>query len=293
MLEYKKIKHVLLPVYICDSVYHAVVDAHASVQWYTLDNSLYPKGLPNPLPDDSAVLYVNYYGLCDSVVRRLTLDIPKQRLIIDNSQALFSPHEDVLATVYSIRKFMGVPDGGLLAIDEAEFKLPDSEDAVSIERIRALLLRTAYPASSGYESYVKAENSLSDTRPVRMSRLTNRLMASVDIDALKMKRRKNFSALARRLDKFNKQSWHLEASSVPLCYPLLANRYAGELREELISKGVYTPNYWAEVKVRAANNSFEHQLSYNCIFLPCDQRYTPAQMDSIAEEVIALLHDTA
>lgn len=291
MLECAKIKLVYLPVYICEAVSQAVTDAHSSVQWYSLDGSLYPKGLPKDLEKGSIVLYVNYFGLCDASVKRLLQEYPRRQVVIDNSQALFAPHENALATIYSARKFMGVPDGGLLATNEPGIKPPDTEDTDSIDRMRAMLIRSAYPANNGYDSYLKAESTLTNTRPIGMSRLTNRLISSIDVGEIKSKRRKNFLVLAKKLDEYNKQSWRLEANTVPLCYPLLIDSDVGELRKKLIEKGIYTPSYWPEVKLRAVNNSLEYHLSFRCIFLPCDQRYTAAQMSSLAQEVIALMHN--
>lgn len=114
VLESTDVSQVLLPIYICDAVVQAVIDSGAVVNPYFLDNSLYPKILPNPLPEKSVLLYVNYFGLCDVNIERLSQCIPKKQLIIDNSQALFSLPINALATIYSIRKYLGVPDGGLL-----------------------------------------------------------------------------------------------------------------------------------------------------------------------------------
>ena len=60
VLEYASIRRVFLPVYICDEVVKVFVDSGAVVDQYTLEDSLYPKHLPNPLPKECVVLYVNY-----------------------------------------------------------------------------------------------------------------------------------------------------------------------------------------------------------------------------------------
>jgi hypothetical protein len=100
-------------------------------------------------------------------------EIPHDQLIIDNSQALLTLATNVLATIYSPRKFVGVPDGGLLVTADLEIRVPECEDTGSVDRMRHLLLRTAYSARDGYSDYVESERSLSDTRPLRMSRLTS------------------------------------------------------------------------------------------------------------------------
>ena len=81
---------------------------------------------------------------------------------------------------------------GLLESNELDIKMPESEDINSLVRMRALLLRMAYSGRAGYKSYIESEKSLRDTKPLRMLRLTNRLMASIDIDKLKQRRPEKF-----------------------------------------------------------------------------------------------------
>ncbi len=291
VLEASDIKSVFLPVYICDAVVQAAVDSGVVIERYELDDFLYPKNLPNPLPEKSVVLYVNYFGLCDKNVDCLLGEIQKKQLIIDNSHSLFSSSKNTMAAIYSVRKFIGVPDGGLLVSNLLDIKMPESEDEVSLERMRALLLRVAYSARAGYMSYVKNEKTLNNTKPLRMSRLTNRLMASIDMTMVKRVRRENFLELAGQLDNVNKFKWLISLDSVPLCYPLLLNENVDRIKKILIEKGVFIPTYWPEVKSRAAYNSLEYRLTNHCLFVPCDHRYATTQMKDVAMEIIAGLED--
>ena len=81
--------------------------------------------------------------------------------------------------------------------------IPENEDTGSLERMNALLLRTAYSARAGYSSYVASEKTLNNTKPLKMSRLTSRLMASFDMNVVKRKRRENFLELSEQLDNMN------------------------------------------------------------------------------------------
>lgn len=237
VLESANFTKVLLPVYLCDSMIQAVIDAGAGVATYWLDDSLYPKGLPDPFPENCAVLYVNYFGLCGANIGRLLETVPHDQLIIDNSQALLTPPAKGLATIYSPRKFVGVPDGGLLLSAGLEIRVPECEDTGSVDRMRHLLLRTAYSAQDGYRDYLESEKSLSDTRPLRMSRLTTRLLAGIDMEAVKRQRRENFTALAARLDGYNSHKCALDADSAPLCYPLIVGWDVMRLQKDLLREG--------------------------------------------------------
>lgn len=285
-LECAGIKRVMLPAYICDSVIQAVVDAGAVVETYRLDDSLYPNALQDSLPEKCALLYVNYFGLCAANVTRLLQVIPSNQLIIDNSQALFAHPTNALATIYSPRKFVGVPDGGLLVTSGLEINVPVDEDGGSLARMRHLLLRMAYTAQDGYTDYLESEKSLKNTQPLRMSRLTKRILASVDMTMVKRRRRENYLALSTSLGKYNNIKWELDSEAVPLCYPLVVRHDVHQLKRNFVGKGIYIPTYWPDAKPRVSDG-IEHRLTNCCLAVPCDQRYSLDQMSYLADEIVS------
>lgn len=288
VIEYAGIETVLLPSYICDSVIQAVVDAGAVVDTYCLDDALYPKGLSRTLPDKSVLLYVNYFGLCEANIARLLLEIPRKQLIIDNCQALFAPPTGALVCIYSPRKFIGIPDGGLLFTSGPKIEAPMDEDNGSIERMKHLLLRLAYTARDGYPDFVESEKTLRNTKPLQMSRLTKRILSSIDISRVKSRRQENFAALAKRLNEVNYYQWKLNSDSIPLCYPLILDSDTEAIRMRLIRKGIFIPTYWPETKQRVSDPSVEHRLANCCLPLPIDHRYTPRQMNYLADIIVEI-----
>jgi hypothetical protein len=289
-LECAGITRVMLPAYICDSVIQAIIDAGAVVETYRLDDSLYPKCLPNSLPEKCVLLYVNYFGLCAANVTRLLQEIPDNQLIIDNSQALCALPTKALATFYSPRKFVGVPDGGLLVTSGLEINAPENEDKSSLSRMRHLILRMSYPARNGYPDYIESEKSLENTQPLRMSRLTSRILASIDMTTVKRWRRENYLALAVRLDKYNASKLDLDPESVPLCYPLIVGWEVQHLKKTLAGKGIYIPTYWPDARPRVSDG-IEHFLTNCCLAVPCDQRYSLDEMAFLTEEIVSGLEN--
>lgn len=288
LLQGAGIEKIFLPAYICDSVIQSVIDAGAVAETYELDDSLYPAGLTDAFPEKSALLYVNYFGLCEANVFRLLHAFPNKQLIIDNSQALLARPTRALASIYSPRKFVGVPDGGLLVAPELRLEEPEQEDAGSLGRMKHLLIRMASAAQDGYHDYLEAERSLGDTTPLRMSQLTQRILASVDMAVVANKRRENFSVLAGCLDKWNLHKWILDSGSVPLCYPLLVDGDVQQIKKTLVQKNIYIPTYWQEARSRVAEG-IEHRLINSCLAVPCDQRYSPDQMLDLANEIIQII----
>lgn len=291
-LRNQGVTHVWIPGYTCDSVIQSAMDADLIVVNYDLDDSLYPKRVPSRLPEDCAFIYINYFGLCSQQVARLLDVLPVGTTLIDNSHALFAPpHVRAAATVYSPRKMVGLPDGGLLVTSQRlRVSAPTEEDLGSFERVRFLLRRTAYSAREGYEEFQKARASLADNTPRAMSRLTRRLMRSIRWDEVMRRRRSNYSAMAAILDRMNEHPWPLEeGQTVPLCYPFTLSREVAGMRSQLAADGIFTPTYWPDARVRAANQSIEATLIDSTLYLPIDQRYTCAQVEGVAQRVLKLI----
>ena len=58
------------------------------------------------------LLYVNYFGICQHQERQVLERFGASRVVLDRSQAFFADPIDCLATIYSPRKFFGVPTEG-------------------------------------------------------------------------------------------------------------------------------------------------------------------------------------
>jgi len=289
VLEHVKATKMLLPAYICNSVIQAVIDAGVTPKFYYLDEDLFPKNLPDD-NSDNFLLYINYFGLNDHNVKKLQHVWPNDKLIIDNSQALFAQPTGAIATIYSPRKFVGVPDGGMLYAPTLSMIEPDEEDTESIVRMRHLLIRAAYSARSGYSDYLAAEQTLEKTKPLAMSKITRRLLSSVNLQGIKTKRRENFQVISDMLNHYNSISLRLEPDTVPLCYPLILTGYDVEqMKNKMIQNNIFVPTYWQEVLSRVDEGSFEYSIVNNCLSLPCDQRYGEVVMNEIIVSIEKML----
>ena len=109
------------------------------------------------------------------------------------------------------------------------------------------------------------------------------------MDNVKESRRKNFITLSQQLDKYNMHKWHLGNDAVPLCYPLIIDRNVEYYKERLIGRGIFMPTYWPEIKSTMEYNTMEYRLSNCCLFVPCDQRYSSSDMNSLAKDIISII----
>ncbi len=294
VLECNGIRRAWIPAYVCDSVLRAAQEAEVETSTYALDENLDPQQLPYTLADDEVVLYVNFFGLCQSAVTRLQNRVAPEQLIIDNSHALFAPHDNVLATIYSPRKFAGLPDGGLLLhLPALDITAPAVEDTGSFERMKFLLLRMACSAREGYAAFNEARNSLNGLPPLAMSRLTRRLMRSIDWQQVRTRRHDNFAVMTRLLGELNGLHWAPTDADVPLCYPLtLKGRDVSALKASLAAEDIFTATYWPDALPRIHPGSIEATLVHDTLFLPVDQRLDLAQTESTARRVLQLLSQT-
>lgn len=264
---------VWVPWYLCDSMLEPLQTTGTTLKRYALGHDL---GCPDVEPGDGEwLLYVNYFGICDRHVDDVLARHPRTRVVIDNAHALFSAPRDCLATVYSPRKFVGVPDGGYL-VTQAAVPMPDDVDDGSLGRSKHLLTRLAAGAEAGYAEYAAAEASLRWQAPRRMSPLTQRLLADIDYDSVRARRAANFRFLHERLGHRNRLAIRVDDDAAPLCYPFLGAP-AG-LRDMLRARRVYTPTYWPDLSDSPDMPAFERAMPEATLFLPCDQRLSVAQL---------------
>jgi hypothetical protein len=269
--QQRKIRQILVPYYTCHTVVRCLKSDGVDVVFYSLDDAFMPM-LP-PGSEDEYVIYVNYYGVMDRKVKELAAKYPK--LIVDNSQAFFSAPLEGVDTVSSPRKFFGLPDGGLLYPGEnlIEIELPLDR---SSERMVQLVKRLDDGAQAAFPDSLAARNALIDQPIKRMSRLTEFLLGSLDMEFSRARRRENWRVIDKELHKANRLSIELNEQEVPLFYPYYC--FQPELRGKLISKGIFVGTYWPDVKALVAEGSFESSLVTNMIPLPIDQRYDDQDM---------------
>lgn len=290
VLQASGLKRVFIPSYVCDSIVLAARNAGLETHLYKLDEAFLPKGLPAHLPQDTGVIYVNYFGLSQHLIQQVLDMFPASKVLIDQSQALFAPECGALAEIYSPRKFVGLPDGGF-ARTTLPIEPPPEVDDGSIDRLRHLYRRFAYSARDGYADFNTARLSLSDTTPKAMSRLTGRMLHTVDWQDTAQKRHALYNQMANLLGASNNMPWQLQEGDAPLCYPYTRIGIdMAPIRQRLADDyDIFTATYWPDVVVRAEIESTEEMMTKSTLFLPVDQRMTPEQITYVSDTVLTLL----
>lgn len=285
LLRAARPNRVWMPRYLCDTMNAPLREAGIGCEQYSVDERFEIIGEP-AVREHDWFYYVNYFGVRDSYVDEVLSRFEPQHVIVDNCQAFFSRPRDCAATIYSPRKFFGVPDGGLL-VTLCQVEPPAQRDTGSLARSRHLIERLASTPESGYTSYQAAEQSLESLEPHGMSQLTETLLSTIDLNQARLRRNDNFLALHTKLAPFNRCALDVATVDGPLCYPLLIE--APGLREHLIASRIFVATYWPDVARRVEADSVEAGLIKHLLPLPCDQRYSMVEMAQIADACLEFL----
>ena len=279
ILRCRHYKKVYIPYYTCDVILEPFHKLGIDYAFYHINQDFEIADDIHPQMDE-AILYTNYYGLKQRYVEKLA-ERYSQQLIVDNTQAFYAKPIDGIDTFYTCRKFFGVPDGAYLYTD----KLLDEEleQDVSYERMSFLLKRIDLGAEAGYADFREQSRLLIGQPIKRMSKLTERLMQSIDYKKEALTRRLNFVALHEGLKCNNQCQIFLDKDAVPMVYPYLTD--TEKLREHLISKKIFVPRYWPNVVDSQDCNPLERRIATQFLPLPVDQRYSFDQMNIIITNI--------
>lgn len=284
LLEKIECKKLLLPYYVCDSVSEYCEKASCKIEYYHVDEDLNPQISDESLGEKEYLYLINYYGqLTDKKI--LFYKEKYGNIIVDHTHSFFQKPLQGVMTLYSCRKFFGLPDGAYLS---ADFTADELESDVSKERMEHILGRYEGKASDYYSIMLKNASDFHKAPVKRMSRLTENLLNVVDYDRVKRKRNENYECLKKYLGDVN--SLNFITPDGPLAYPFY-NENAAKIRKELAGKKIYVPVYWGNVIEKMPQDSIEYKYAKNIMPIPCDQRYSTEDMKYVADTLLKILEN--
>jgi hypothetical protein len=276
LIQAKKISKIFIPAYICESIINGLKKNNIDFSLYSINNIVSPF-CDEKVKENEAILLVNYFDIVD-----ITSVIPiddNRTYIIDNSQAFFRMPVKNFDTFYSPRKFFGIPDGAYLYTN---FDFKDEYDLLpenySYGLCKHLINRIEFGPENSYPFFKETQNLFKEGAISKMSALSNHLLTSFNYERLKSKRLNNFKFLNDKFFDINKLT--INSYNVPLCYPLLIE--GGKfIREELIKKKIFVPQYWSFVLNLNQSYKYEKMIAENLVCLPIDHRYDTTDMEYI------------
>jgi len=272
---------IYIPYYICNSVLEPIKKMELDFEFYSINSNFEPI-VDFKLKKNEWVLYVNYFGINGSNVLKISKKY--ENLIVDNSQAFYD-HPLKHPTFYSPRKFFGVPDGGYLY--STKFLNEDLKQDISYKRSQLLLKKLDVGSQGCYDEYNKIEKQFSNEPLKLMSKLTQKILSSINYTKIKQIREKNFGYIHSQIKNTNKLKIDFNNINGPMKYPLLVKKEG--IKQFLIKNNIYISTYWEEVLERVDKDSFEYDLTKFLIPIPIDQRYDIEDMKFIITKVNEVL----
>lgn len=286
-----------VPSYICSDVIAAATKARVTISYYPVGANLAPNLEfldENIRPGDYAMV-VCYFGRpLDQGVYDLVARHPDVVWIEDRAQALWIADTRVLNyTLYSPRKVIGVPDGGIV-ISHADAIPPSlpQEMHTSFTFMVPSLWRAEDPeglhAAECYQLYKTKE---AEQRPgdLPMSRLTQARLMTIDLQPLINARQRNYQHLETSLGAyaFYSQSCS-KLNYAPFGFPIRLKSLDPVL-SGLHRAKIFAARYWANLPSSPKDCPHAHKVSQQLLMLPCDHRYTQADMEYIIEVAQTLI----
>ena len=283
ILKAKAISKIYLPYFLCNSVDDVCKKYNVKIEYYNIGQDFLPE-FNKKVSDNEALYIVNFYGqISDKEIKRYKEKY--KNIIVDNAQAFFNKPIDDIDTIYTCRKYFGVPDGAYLKTYK---KLEEElETDVSYQRMNFLLGRYEQGAEKFYSEYVY-NNKLFKNEPIKyMSKLTHNLLRSIDYQFIIKRRTENFEFLNSKFKKYNKLN--LSVPKGAFMYPLYIEN-GSEIKNELIKKKIFIPTLWPDVFDKTDKCAMEYDMAKNILPIPIDQRYNEEDMNYIMQEVITCIN---
>lgn len=296
---------VWLPSYLCTSIVDAIRDLDSTIRFYPVSYELEAgaRSWLDDLEENHLVLVIDYFGfpfdrnVCTEVRHRGAW------LMLDACQALYSVPKPDFAdfAVYSPRKFVGVPDGGVLSIVSARAEAAEFQEAALdhspadwwFDSLRSLMLRREFDLRGGDRSWYELFGRCEENAPAGYYAISDFSQAvldrSVNYRADAQARRTNFKYLADKLRAVALYK-QLPEAVVPLGFPVrTADR--DRVRQGLFGDSIYPPVHWPLGAYVPDEFAESHRLEADIMTIPCDQRYGREDMERVVASVEKLMDE--
>lgn len=300
VIDQLKPARVWLPSYLCPSILSAINLEFSVIKFYPVGKDLMvvSDAFLSDLRPDDLFLCIDYFGF---PFENHLLKQVKQHgctLLRDCSQALFFDFQnDQLCDfhLFSPRKFLGVPDGGILhAKTKLNFQscpLSPSDEETFAEMFQAVIFRRDFDQFGGnhdWFGYFQRGESRFEPSDSPMSELSQILLKNgFDYDFIRAQRKQNYMILAERLRQLALFPL-LPEDVVPLGFPIVIPE-RDVVRERLFKKEIYPPIHWDILNDVPVEFVESRELCRQIMTLPCDQRYGEDDMMYVADSLLGLL----
>jgi hypothetical protein len=304
----RQYKRVLLPALCCESMVTPFELNGYGISYFKLNNDISAdfKDILLKLEPDTIFIYMNYFGipsLTDTQLNIIKEQFQNVIMIEDrthdvlmNRRCRFTPDY----TVFSIRKWVAIPDGGILYSRFKDMTFPKEEDNYFSElRTEALIRKSEYLRLGEIDikkifrrKLEEANNYLDKTKTVAaMSLKSYEILKNIDFEKITKYRYENTQLFSQRLkSSFMTKKILLESAQGGLYFPILVKN-RDMIQRALSEKNIYCPVLWPLPEAAKGICDVSDYISNNMLALPCDHRYKKAEIEHICNVLSQLLEN--
>ena len=301
LIDILKPPNVWMPSYLCPTMLVGIDQKKTTRRFYEVDHDLRIsfREWAEQIQVDDIVVFIDYFGfpLDPDIVHSM-----KERgawILEDACQALLSKHVGQHSdfALFSLRKFIGVPDGGILVSNcDVKFESIDLEPAPAswwLKMLEASIGRREFDRSGEerrwFDLFREAEDSVPCAR-YTMSDLSKALLhTNFDYSCIAERRRDNYALLSQELSEMALFPT-LPDDVVPLGFPII-HPQRNCIRERLFRKEIFPPVHWPIHEIVPDEFAESHRLAETIMTLPCDQRYSEDDMRGMARNLKSIIDE--
>jgi len=291
--------NVWMPSYLCPTMIQATDQKVTNLRFYEIDYNLRIPSVNwiEQIQTGDIVVLIDYFGFpLDS--KDATLAKKQGAWVLEDAcQALLSEHVGQYSdfVLYSPRKFIGVPDGGIVVsccdtqFDDIELEPPP--ESWWLKMLEATINRREFDQYGGERGWYQLFCETDTATPCgyyAMSELSRRLLfTAFEYSEIAQRRIENYSVLANELRDMALFPELLEGT-VPLGFPVRHSQ-RDQIRENLFQEQIYPPVHWPLDQVTPEEFYGSRRLAEYIMTLPCDQRCDKIDMERMAQIVLGEL----
>lgn len=284
-----------MPSYFCNHILQILQELGPQLNFYEVDYDLCLPSLTwvDQVQPNDLVIVADYFGFPADINAKKRLNEQGALVLEDASQALLSRPVGQYAdfVLYSPRKFLGVPDGGVLNSTSGVMldQIPLATISADwwLQAFQATLLRREFDHHGGDRQWFELFKTVERDGPLTPSAMSGFsktvLCSCCNYPLMAEKRIKNYQQLSSRLSDLALFPC-LPDGVVPLGFPIRVQD-RDRVRQVLFSQEIYPPVHWEIGGVVPDRFQGSHRLSAEIMTLPCDQRYGLDEMDRISSAV--------
>jgi hypothetical protein len=291
VVEDAAVKNILMPDYLCESIWLAVEKTGRNVMFYEIENDFSIGRFK--VTNNDAVYIVNFFG---KVEKQLYRDLKvKGTGVISDATHLLHNHEAMKFVMensdyllVSLRKVGAFPDGAFVAsrkgIVENNGRVREEFSALRLAGFisRGYSCQENFGNDENFSVLKLAEKTIDDSRSYGfgMSYVTRNLLETYDILQNSALVRRNFNFLRNEFSKIKNIFIMQDPETFSQYFPIVFRTHETKekIRNELFSHRIYCPIHWDTSFMNNGNSMYKRILS-----IPCDFRYTKDDMKRVAD----------